>query len=343
MGERVSILLATRNRADLLTRAIASLQRQTHRNLEICVLDDGSSDDTPEALEQLARADARIRWWRREQSLGLANALNMLIDRATGTWLARMDDDDWAHPERIAIQLEFMRAQRLDVCGTWYRRIAGWRRSCACPAVEHEAICTELLFQPPLLHPSVMMRRHLIERCGGYPEDYPHAEDYALWLALLPHARFGNCPRLLMDYRLSVHQVSRAYHPAQLLSAQRLRAKALDLMEITHNARQRMLHSHLRDPVPIENIERLQEVYEWLAVLAEQVPSAGQGAITRQAYLQTVRAAGIGLAAWAAFAQTRWAAAIGAKSKAELWGLCLLRLRYQSALYKRLEPLARIG
>lgn len=343
MGERVSILLATRNRAGLLTQAIASLQRQTYCNLEICVLDDGSSDDTPVILEHLARADTRIRWWRREQSLGLASALNMLIDQASGAWLARMDDDDLAYPERIASQLEFMQAHRLDVCGTWYRRVAEWRRSRASPAVEHEAICTELLFQPPLLHPSVMMRRHLIERCGGYPEDYPHAEDYALWLTLLPHARFGNCPRVLMDYRLSADQVSRTYRSAQLLSAQRLRAKALDLMEIAYNARQRMLHSRLRDPVPIESIELLQEVYEWLAVLAKQVPPAGQGAIARQAYLQSVRAAGIGLAAWAAFAQTRWSAATDAKAKAVLWGLCGLRLRYQSAVYKRLEPLARIG
>lgn len=343
MTERVSILLATRNRAGLLARAIVSLQRQTYRNLEICVLDDGSSDATPIVLEQLARADARIRWWRREQPLGLASALNALINRASGAWLARMDDDDLAYPQRIATQLEFMQTQRLDVCGTWYRRVAGWRRSLACPAVAHEAIRAELLFQPPLLHPSVMMRRNLIERCGGYPEDYPHAEDYALWLKWLPDARFGNCPRVLMDYRLSANQVSRAYRPDQLLAAQRLRAEALDRLGIAHNAYQRTLHSHLRDPEPITNLAALQEIYAWLAVLVAQLPPEGQRAIARQAYLQAVRAAGMGRAAWTAFAQTEWSAATSAKAKAVLWGLCMLGLRYQSTLYRRLEPLARIG
>lgn len=343
MTERVSILLATRNRAGLLTQAIASLQRQTYQAIEICVLDDGSVDDTPLVLDRLAGADPRIRWWRNEQSLGLSRALNFLLAKATGTWLARMDDDDLAYPERIATQLDYMQAHRLDVCGTWYRRVAGWRRSFARPAVSHEAIRAELLFQPPLLHPSVTMRRTLIERAGGYPEDSPHAEDYALWIKLLPYAHFGNCPQVLMDYRLSAQQVSRAHHPDQLRSAQILRAQALKILGIVHDERQSDLHSHLRDLEPIADLSSLHEIYAWLQVLARQLPADGQGAIARQAFLQAVRAGGLGIAAFDAFHRSPWGERANAKSKALLWGLCALRLRYQSPLYKRLEPLAAIG
>jgi glycosyltransferase involved in cell wall biosynthesis len=343
MVERVSIIMATRNRARLLASALASLRRQTHRDLEICVLDDASTDDTPILLDRLATTDRRIRWWRREAPQGLASALNFLIDKASGAFLARMDDDDLAYPERMASQLAFMQSEHVDVCGTWYRRVAGWRRSVARPAVGHEAICAELLFQPPLLHPSVMMRRSVVERCGGYPEDAPHAEDYALWVKLLPDARFGNCPRVLMDYRLSAQQVSRAHHPEQLRNARALRSKALDRLGILCDKRQRELHSHLRDPEPIVELGHLHQIYAWLEVLSRQLPAAGQKAVARQAFLQTVRAAGLGLPVFDAFRQSRWGEQVNRKSTALLWGLCALRLRYQSPLYKRLEPLASIG
>ncbi len=106
------------------------------------------------------------------------------------------------------------------------------RRSVAKPATERLQILAELLFQPPLLHPSVMLRREVFVRHGGYDEAASHAEDYALWVRLMPHARFGNCPRVLMDYTLSPAQVSRRHNVQQLATARRLRIAALGRLGI---------------------------------------------------------------------------------------------------------------
>jgi len=135
MTELVLVLLATRNRRKQLERALDSLRVQSYSALEILIMDDASTDDTPEFLNRTTELEPRLRWFRREQSQGLASALNALIAQSRGTWLARMDDDDLAHPRRIERQLTFMRAQRLDVCGTWYCRVAGWFKSIARPPV----------------------------------------------------------------------------------------------------------------------------------------------------------------------------------------------------------------
>lgn len=342
MTDRVSVLLATRNRAQLVARALASLRAQTHSALEILVLDDGSSDATPQWLDRLASEEPRLRWFRREQSQGLASALNALLAWSTGRWLARMDDDDVAYPQRIERQLAHMRAEKLDVCGSGYRRVAGWRRSIARPPTEHDRILGELLFQPPLLHPSVMIRREVFERHGAYSETAPHAEDYQLWVRLMPFVRFGNCPEVLLDYTLSAAQVSRRHNAQQVETARALRVQALRQLGIPHTPEQARIHMGLRDPVAIESLAQLDEIHAWLCTLSGHLRPAARPAVQRQWFLQCVRAAGLGPAAYHAYEASPLAAATG-KQRAMLWGLCQLRLRYRSPLYDRLEPLARIG
>ncbi len=340
MAELVSILLATRNRATLLIQALQSIQRQAYRRIEILVFDDGSSDGTPEVLAQATKNEPRLRWFRHERSQGLAHALNCLIANSQGEYLARMDDDDWAHPNRIEHQLAYLKAHGLDVCGTWYRRRAGFRQSTMRPPTSHDAICAELLFQPPLLHPSVMLRREIIERFGAYSEDYPHAEDYELWIRLVPQCRFGNVPEVLMSYRLSATQVSRQYNPEQVRSAQRIRIAYLEKLGITCSEEEKALHASLRDSTPIEDVETLRAYKVWLEKLAAFFPKELTAVFARQWFLCAVRAAGLGLMSYATWSKSSLADDLPAQKRILLKGLCGMRLRYRSAPYRWLEPLA---
>ncbi len=342
MNILVSVLLATRNRQRQLAHALASLRRQSHTEIEILVCDDGSSDATPDFLARLSQSEHRLRWFRHERSRGLAAALNALIAESRGAWLARMDDDDRAHPRRIELQLAYMQANRLDLCGTWYRRVAGWRRSVARPPIEHDRILGELLFQPPLLHPSVMMRRQLLTYHGGYSEQAPHAEDYELWVRLMPHARFGNCPAVLLDYTLSRRQVSRQHHAEQNAQARALRVRALAQLGIKATAEQAKLHASLRDPVALEHLVQLDQIEDWLEELASQLKSGARLAVVRQWFLQCVRAAGLGPQVYRRYRASPLASD-GRQRQAILWALCQARLPYRSPLYDLLEPLASIG
>ncbi|ROQ90782.1 glycosyltransferase family 2 protein [Desulfosoma caldarium] len=338
----ISVMLPTRNRARMLGRAMASIQAQTWRELEILVLDDGSQDETPRLLERLSSEDRRIRWQRREVSKGLADALNTLIASSRGRWLARMDDDDWSHPQRLARQLAWMRAQKVDVAGTWYRRRSALGRSVARPPCEDSRIRMELLFQPPMLHPSVMMRRDVVERVGGYPPDAPHAEDYALWVKLAPVARFGNVPEVLFEYTLSARQVSRQYKGVQVESARRVRDAYLRQLGIVCSPEERTTHIHLRDPEPIHSPDVLDAIEAWLWTLAQQLMPEAYVVLARQWLLACVRAAGLG--PWVArrFARSAFADGVSAKDRFVLTSLCHARLRYRGTLYRFLEPFAPI-
>ena len=340
MTDLVSVLLATRNRAALLSRALASLQHQTLRQLEILVLDDGSTDDTAALLRKLVREDTRIRVFRQERSQGLAAALNHLIEASRGKWLARMDDDDVAYPHRLERQLAYMQAHRLDVCGTWYRRISRFGHSVMQPVTKHTEIIAELLFQPPLLHPSVMMQRALVERFGGYRPNVPHAEDYELWTRLAPHCRFGNVPEVLLDYTLSAQQVSRRYNSDQIASAQKIRAYFLCTLDIAHTREQLDIHVHLRDPVPVAHIEDLEAAESWINHLRDSFSSEATHVFSRQWYLYAVRSAGLGPRAWQRWEASALAANSGLKRRLLLWSLCQSRLRYRSRAYRLLEPFA---
>lgn len=343
MKPLISVLLPTRNRARSLIRALRSLQVQSWPALEILVLDDASHDNTSHTLERIASRDRRVRWMRRETSIGLADGLNALIAMSRGEWLARMDDDDISYPCRIERQLAWAQAQQVDVCGTWYRRRSMLGGSIARPPADEMLIRAELLFQPPLLHPSVMMRRKILELYGGYATDMPHAEDYELWTRWAPHVRFGNIPEVLIDYTLSAGQVSRQHNAAQVASAQRIRGGYLNALGIAHNAAQHDIHVHLRDPEPIESFDKLDAIEDWLLTLKTHLPEPTAPVIRRQWFLATVRAAGMGPETYRRFIVSPLATNMKSSKLAMLRSICTARLRYRSLPYRWLEPFATVG
>ena len=339
MNDLVSILIPTRNRCILLHRSIESLCQQTHKNLEILIFNDGSTDNTAAVLSNLAKKDPRIRVFHSDVSVGIATALNRLIEASRGRYLARMDDDDVAYPKRIEKQLAFMAANHLDVCGTGYRRVAGLRRSVILPPVSHQAIRAGLLFQPPLAHPTVMLRRDLIERHGGYRTDFPHAEDYELWVRLIEHGRFGNIPEVLIDYTLSPRQVTRVFNMEQVRSARKVRAHYLSRLNLVYDAAEEEIHIGLRDPTPLESVTMLERAGEWLHKLSTIFSSDCRPVFQRQWFLCGVRAASLGPKAFRAWGSFPLARDMAKRQRWMLWLLCQSRLRYRSRAYCYLEPL----
>ncbi|GAB4352913.1 MAG: hypothetical protein Kow0073_08810 [Immundisolibacter sp.] len=340
---RVSVLLPTRNRARLLRQALRSVQRQTLRDLEILVLDDGSADETPAVLAAAARADARIRVARNDEPSGLPAALNRLLELASGEWVARMDDDDLCLPSRLGTQLAFASEHHLDVCGSWYRRFGWLPGGVGRPPKHDEAIKAGLLFQPPILHPSVLMRRAALVDAGGYSTAYLHAQDYELWTRLAARgARFGNVPRVLLRYRVSRHQVSRKSNAQQAHYAQQIRARYLAACGIPAEPAQVDLHVRVREPVPIRSLDELRAFEAWLLVLREHFRDAPVAAdvVARQWLFVGCRAAGLGMSCWRVWRASPLAAATSGRKAAVLFGLCAGRVEYRSAPYRLLEPFA---
>lgn len=341
---QVSVLLPTRNRASLLRGALASVQRQTLRDIEILVLDDSSHDQTPTVLDAASKADPRLRVFRDCTGGGLPAALNRLLAAARSPLIAIMHDDDVAFPSRLEAQVIFIAAHGLDVCGTWYRRFGRVSGGVARPPVGDGAIKAALHFQPPLLHPSVLMRRDWILRIGGYGAEFQRAaEDYDLWTRLAAAgARFGNVPQVLMRYRLSAIQASRVFNSEQTALAHRIRARYLADCRIPASPEQVDLHVRVRDPAPIESLEELRAFENWLISLREHFVAnpAGADVVARQWLYLGCRAAGLGMPCWRLWRSSPLAAATPRQKSALLLGLCAGRVRYRSAAYRLLEPFA---
>ncbi len=94
--------MPTRNRRDLLARAVDSVLTQSYENLELFVADDGSTDGTPDFLQQRSAEDHRLKFFRNETSRGAPYSRNLAIAAASGRWITGIDDDDTFHPERVA-------------------------------------------------------------------------------------------------------------------------------------------------------------------------------------------------------------------------------------------------
>ncbi len=221
----VSVLLPVRDGARWLAEAASSLERQTDADFEVVAVDDGSTDATPDLLHDWARRDARVRVVRQEAS-GIVVALERARSLAAGRFLARMDADDVAEPERFERQralLEHDASVALCGCRVRYfprdsvregaRRYEAWLNS----SIEHEAIERDLFVECPLAHPTFFMRAGAVEAVGGY-RDPGWPEDYDLVLRLwAAGARFAKAPEVLLRWRESGGRLSRRdprYAPA---------------------------------------------------------------------------------------------------------------------------------
>ncbi len=204
----VSVLLPCRDAEATLAEALASLQAQTFLDWETIVVDDGSRDASADIAETFSSQDRRIRVIRANPH-GIVAALQRAAGEAQGEYLARMDADDVALPERLARQLALMRADpALALCGTGIRtmgdrvglgrtRYEAWLNA----LVSHEDITRELFVECPLAHPTFFIRRTAYDSVGGYL-DPGWAEDYDLCLRLFVHGgRFGKVPEPLLHWR----------------------------------------------------------------------------------------------------------------------------------------------
>lgn len=180
----VSVVIPTYNRVDFLLQAVESVQRQSLRNWELTVVDDGSTDSTARRLEELA--DPRVRLIRQDRQ-GVSKARNTGLARSRGTWLSLLDSDDLWAPRKLQRQLEALERQPAYLlCHTdeiWirdgvrvnqkkiHRKRGGW-------------IFEDCLPRCVVSPSSILLHRKVLERHGTFDEDLPVCEDYELWLRL---------------------------------------------------------------------------------------------------------------------------------------------------------------
>ncbi|MDN5940322.1 MAG: glycosyltransferase [Nitrospira sp.] len=265
---RVSCILAVWNGAAYLADALRSILSQTFRDFELITVDDGSTDGTLSILERFQREDGRIRLFRQAHS-GLVAALNRGVALALGEYFARMGADDISMPERFEVQVNYLdRHHDVGICGVWVETFGDGRGEIIRYPCDDGTIRSRLLFESALAHPSVMLRRNVLERHGlGYDVTALHAEDYDLWVRAARHTRFANIPSVLLHYRIHPQQVGRRHEEAADGSVRRIRSAQLNDMGIQPTEQESNLHQDLSGWRVKSTPEFLQATREWLCKL----------------------------------------------------------------------------
>jgi glycosyltransferase involved in cell wall biosynthesis len=217
---QVSVALPVFNGGAFLVPALDSILGQTFADFELIAIDDGSTDNSPALLDAYAARDSRVRVIH-QANAGVVASLNRGIELARGRYIARMDADDVAHPERFARQVNFLDVNpRVAAVGSAITLIdeRGERiREVDYPETPKD-VATFLKRGCALAHPSVMMRRDAVAAMGGYRPAFQHAEDYDLWLRLAERHDLANLPERLLLYRQHQTKVSARNRAQQMLS-----------------------------------------------------------------------------------------------------------------------------
>lgn len=230
-GPLVSVVIPVYNGERFIVAAVRSILAQTLRDLECIVVDDGSTDRTAELLAAEQAADPRLIVHRLPANAGFRAALNTGCALARGELVARMDADDVSLPQRLEQQVAFLQAhadvgavgsaiQVIDEHGT-----PGRIKSYPTPS---GLVAWSMIFFNSLAHPSVTMRRRVLEDAGFYPAGCAGGtEDYALFLDISRRSRLANLPGVLLQYRVWGGNMTHTKWEAQERSAVELLTRFL--------------------------------------------------------------------------------------------------------------------
>jgi glycosyltransferase involved in cell wall biosynthesis len=220
---KCSVLLPVYNAGQPLSEAIESILTQDEPDFEFLIIEDGSSDGSADIIRRFSGADSRVRAIFHKRNAGLAATLNEGLHEARCEFVARMDQDDAALPNRLSTQILFLRARpQIAVAGSFVYhmgRTPDWDRLVRLP-VEHEEIANTLPKSNCLYHPSVMLRRGMILTLGGYRSEFHNSEDYDLWLRTSRVYQLANIPIPLLRYRFSATGMTLGRKWQQALYAQ---------------------------------------------------------------------------------------------------------------------------
>jgi glycosyltransferase involved in cell wall biosynthesis len=210
MDPLVSVIIPCFNAGKFLEEAVRSVMQQTYSNIEIIIVNDCSTDDSPAIIAQLQKEDVRIILFNNLENLGISKTLNKAIENSRGKYIARMDADDICFPGRIEKQVNFLEQNPdIAICGGNFIKIdeQGNKTGKVIFPTGNKILKAELLFYCPFAHPAMMLRKTVLETVGGY-KDLAPAEDYELWLRIAEKFNVENLSDYLIYYRVHSSSIS---------------------------------------------------------------------------------------------------------------------------------------
>lgn len=202
----VSVVVPVFNAERIIKKSIESILSQTLKDFELIIVNDASIDKTSEIVSSYAKKDKRIRLINNDHNLKIAHSLNIGVSSTKAEFVARMDADDIALPQRLETQYLFLKTHpKVAIVGTNISIVDEnektiWKREYPTQSKDLKKI---MLRYSPFAHPTVMFRKKIFQKFGGYDPQMIPCEDIDFWFKVGAKYDFGNIPKALLKYSLS--------------------------------------------------------------------------------------------------------------------------------------------
>ncbi len=327
----ISVVMPVFNGERYLKDAVESILNQSYAHFEFIIINDGSTDSTSAILSQYK--DDRLKLVHFEENRGLIEALNHGFKLAQGNYIARMDADDVALPNRLHEQVYAMKQHpEWIACDTDYYLYDGVKKVRSSSSLSGDELNVLLIFSTCFCHPSVMMKRSNNLPLPIYEKAFKHVEDYRLWTQLAPLGQLGHLSLPLLLYRHHAGQVSNNQREYQLALNKQIRSDYLKHLGISISETEWLSLNRVGNNEFITSVAELKAIEQCLSKLKDALITKTH--LTPSAILNVINkfwydSCGYTNLGWKAFTMYRQSIlADGAKTARSQWHLllkCLIR------------------
>lgn len=200
---KVSVVIPVFNGAEYLEAAVASVFTSTYRNFEVLLVDDGSSDTSLRICKKLEKKYRRVRFYQFPHNRGLARVLNFALAKAHGKYICRLNQDDLMLPRRIATEVAYLESHRdVMAVGSWIRLFTQDGGKQIVKYLKNDEDIRKLWYVvSPFSDPTVMYRKRIAIKAGGYLQAFWPADDTHLWYRIARFGKLANIQRPLVNVR----------------------------------------------------------------------------------------------------------------------------------------------
>lgn len=239
----ISIVIPCYNSGDLLRDSIESILVQTYRDIELILINDGSTDSTYEVISDFSNNN-KVKIINNKKNYGLISTLNEGIEASQGDFIARMDHDDISHSRRLEYQLKEFRDPNLFICGTDILINNQKRRHYP---IKNRQCKTLLFLGNCFAHPTVMMRASTIrDNKIYYNHKYKNIEDYGFWVENQCYGKYKNIPKPLLSYRIVESGMSVSVDNSSFLFSEREKMR-IEILKHHFQLNNIILQSNVKD------------------------------------------------------------------------------------------------
>jgi len=179
----ISVLMSVYNNENTVGKAIDSILTQNFKNFEFLINDDCSTDATLNIIDSYAKKDNRVKIFKNKENHGLTKSLNYLITQASGSFIARQDGDDISFMNRLTHQINFIKNENIDACSS--RAIIKKSKRIIPNYSYYLPPKLVIKAKNPFVHGTIMIKKSVLMKLGGYNEKFYYAQDYKLMKDLI--------------------------------------------------------------------------------------------------------------------------------------------------------------